>query len=175
VGKQYQHVDGTSFAAPIVTSIVAQMIEANPRLTPGAIKNILISTADRIAGAPAIRQGFGVVNARRAVELAKKEQHALNTVGCNPPRVQNGHLVFVYHDDEARRVSLAGDFNGWDIASNLLTKDTSGLWLCKFATPGPGSYQYKFVIDDKRWIEDPSNGMKVVDGFGGLNSVLVVR
>jgi 1,4-alpha-glucan branching enzyme len=89
--------------------------------------------------------------------------------------VHDEHLVFVYHDDEARRVSLAGDFNGWDIASNLLTKDTSGLWLCKFATPGPGSYQYKFVIDDKRWIEDPSNGMKVVDGFGGLNSVLVVR
>ena len=24
-------------------------------------------------------------------------------------------------------------------------------------------------------IEDPSNGMKVVDGFGGLNSVLVIR
>ena len=171
----YQHVDGTSFAAPIVTSLVAQMLEANPRLTPGAIKNILISTADRIAGAPAIRQGYGIVNARRAVNLAKNEQHALNTVGCSPPRVQNGHLVFVYHDDEARKVSLAGDFNGWDIGKNLLTKDTSGLWLCNFATPGPGSYQYKFVVDDKRWIEDPSNGMKVSDGFGGLNSVLVIR
>jgi subtilisin family serine protease len=173
--NDYQHVDGTSFAAPIVTSIVAQMIEANPQLTPGAIKNILVSTADRIAGAPAIRQGFGVVNARRAVEFAKTEQHALNTVGCSPPRVQNGDLVFVYHDDEARKVSLAGDFNNWDIASHSLIKDRSGLWLCKFATPGPGSYQYKFVIDDKRWIEDPSNGMKVVDGFGGLNSVLVIR
>jgi len=173
--NKYQHVDGTSFAAPIVSSIVAQMIEANPQLTPGAIKNILISTADRIASAPAIRQGFGVVNARRAVELAKTEQHALNTVGCSPPRVQNGELVFVYHDDEARKVSLAGDFNNWNIASDPLIKDTIGLWLCKFATPGPGSYQYKFVIDDNRWIEDPSNGMKVVDGFGGLNSVLVIR
>ena len=173
--NEYQHVDGTSFAAPIVSSIVAQMIEANPQLTPGAIKNILISTADRIAAAPAIRQGFGVVNARRAVELAKTEQHALNTVGCSPPRVQNGELVFVYHDDEARKVSLAGDFNNWNIASDPLIKDTIGLWLCKFATPGPGSYQYKFVIDDNRWIEDPSNGMKVVDGFGGLNSVLVIR
>lgn len=171
----YQHVDGTSFAAPIVTSIVAQMIEANPQLSPGAIKNLLISTADRIAGAPAIRQGFGVVNARRAVALAKTEQHALNTVGCSPPRVQNGDLVFVYHDDEARKVSLAGDFNGWHTAKNPLTKDTSGLWLCKVATPGPGSYQYKFVVDDMRWIEDPSNGMKVSDGFGGLNSVLVIR
>jgi hypothetical protein len=151
------------------------MIEANPQLTPGAIKNILISTADRIAGAPAIRQGFGVVNARRAVELAKKEQHALNTVGCSPPRVQNGDLVFVYHDDEARQVSLAGEFNNWSFVSNPLMKDTSGLWHCKVATPGPGSYQYKFVVDNKRWIEDPSNGMKVVDGFGGLNSVLVIR
>jgi serine protease AprX len=175
VAAHYQHVDGTSFAAPIVSSIVAQMIEANPRLTPGAIKNILISTADRIAGAPAIRQGFGVVNARRAVELAKKEQHALNVVGCSPPRVQNGNLLFVYHDDEAHNVSLAGDFNRWNPVSHPLTKDASGLWLSKLATPGPGSYQYKFVVDDRRWIEDPSNGMKVSDGFGGLNSVLVVK
>jgi serine protease AprX len=175
VATHYQHVDGTSFAAPIVTSIVAQMLEANPALTPGAIKNILISTADRIADAPAIRQGFGVVNARRAIELAAKEQHALNVVGCSPPRVENGHLVFVYHDDEARAVSLASDFNSWNTGSNALTKDAAGLWLCKIATPGPGRYEYKFVVDDERWIEDPGNGMRVPDGFGGLNSVLVIQ
>lgn len=175
VATHYQHVDGTSFAAPIVTSIVAQMLEANPALTPGAIKNILISTAERIAGAPAIRQGFGVVNARRAVELAKKEQHELNVVGCSPPRVQNGQLVFVYHDDEARAVSLAGDFNGWNTTSNPLTKDTTGLWFCTVATPGAGRYEYKFVVDDKRWTEDPGNGLRVPDGYGGLNSVLVIQ
>lgn len=175
VATHYQHVDGTSFAAPIVTSIVAQMLEANPELTPGAIKNILISTADRIAGAPAIRQGFGVVNARRAVALAKNERHALNTVGCSPPRVQNGHMVFVYHDDEARTVSLAGDFNGWNITSNSLTKDANGLWSCRLATPGPGRYEYKFIVDGKRWIEDPSNGMRVSDSFGGLNSLLIIQ
>ena len=175
VSAHYQHVDGTSFAAPIVTSIVAQMLEANPALTPGAIKNILISTADRIAGTPAIRQGFGAVNARRAIELAKKEQHALNVVGCSPPRVQNGHLVFVYHDDEARAVSLAGDFNGWKADPNSLTKDATGLWLCKIATPGPGRYEYKFVVDGRRWTEDPSNGMRVSDGYGGLNSVIVIQ
>src|SRR5690349_3682050 len=90
VAAHYQHVDGTSFAAPIVASVVAQMIEANPRLTPGAIKNILVSTADRILTAPVIRQGYGVVNARRAVEFAKTEHHALNVVGCKPPRVENG-------------------------------------------------------------------------------------
>jgi serine protease AprX len=174
VGTHYQHVDGTSFAAPIVSSIAAQMIQANSRLTPGAVKNILVSTADRIANAPAIRQGYGVVNARRAVALAKTEQHALKTVGCSPPRVENGRLVFLYHDDEAKSVALVGDFNNWNTALTPLRKDESGLWLAEVEAPKAGNYQYKFIVDGSRWLEDPSNGMKVPDNYGGLNSVLAI-
>ncbi len=174
VATHYQHVDGTSFASPIVSSIVAQMIEANPKLTPGAVKNILISTADRISNAPAIRQGYGVVNARRAVELAKSEQHALNTVGCSPPRVSDGHVVFVYHDDNAHSVALAGDFNGWS-QPLALRRNPEGLWMTEIKTPKAGRYQYKFVVDGNRWTEDPSNGMKTADNHGGLNSVLVIE
>ena len=175
VAAHYQHVDGTSFAAPIVTSIVAQMIEANPILTPGAIKNILISTADRISNAPAIRQGYGVVNARRAVELAKKENHSLNGVGCSPPRVDTGRLVFVYHDDEATSVVVAGDFNGWKRDATPFSKDASGLWFAEIEAPKAGHYRYKFIVDERRWIEDPSNGLKEPDNYGGLNSVLAIE
>jgi len=174
VATHYQHVDGTSFAAPIVGSIVAQMLEANPKLTPGAVKNILISTADRITTAPAIRQGYGVVNARRAVELALREEHELKTIGCSPPRVENGRLVFLYHDDEAQSVSLVGDFNSWDTALTPLRKDESGLWVAEVEAPRAGSYQYKFIVNGSRWLEDPSNGMKVPDNYGGLNSVLAI-
>ena len=175
VAAHYQHVDGTSFAAPIVSSIVAQMIEANPEITPGAVKNILISSADRLVSAPAMRQGYGVVNARRAVELAKSERHGLNGRGCKPPRVDNGRLVFVYHDDLAHSVSLAGDFNDWAQQRTPLSKNPSGLWSAEIPAPSPGSYQYKFVVDGHHWLEDPSNGMKVSDNFGGLNSLLVVE
>jgi len=77
VAAHYQHVDGTSFAAPVVASVVAQMLEANPRLTPAAVKHLLISTADRLPGASAVRQGYGVVNAKRAVEEATHEHHVL--------------------------------------------------------------------------------------------------
>lgn len=168
VATHYQHVDGTSFAAPIVTSIVAQMIEANPSLTPSTIKNILISTADRIANQPAIRQGYGVVNARRAAQLAKAERHALNGVG---PRVENGRLLFVFHDDAADSVAVAGNFNGWT-AAPLTRKD--GLWSTDVTAPPRGRLEYKFIINGQRWIEDPSHGMKAPDNFGGLNSVLVI-
>lgn len=174
VAAHYQHVDGTSFAAPTVSSIVAQMIEANPALTPGAVKNILMSTADRI-NAPAIRQGYGMVNARRAVSLARTEQHALKTVGCGPPRVAGGRLVFLFHDDNAQSVSVAGEFNGWDVSRTPLAKDGQGLWCTEIDAPRAGSYQYKFIVDGNRWIEDPSNGLKLPDNQGGLNSVIVIE
>ena len=175
IAAHYQHVDGTSFAAPIVTSLVAQMVQANPKLTPGAIKNILISTADRIATQPVIRQGYGVVNARRAVEVARTEQHALNIVGCKPPRVENGRLLFVFHDDAARGVSVAGDFNGWSQIATPLKRNGSGLWSTEIAISHAGRFEYKFIVDGQRWIEDPSNGMKAPDNHGGLNSVVVVE
>ena len=70
INKHYKYVDGTSFAAPIVSSIIACMLEANPRLTPQQIKRLLIDTAERVPDVEVDRQGWGVVSARRAVELA---------------------------------------------------------------------------------------------------------
>jgi len=175
VAAHYQHVDGTSFAAPIVASVVAQMIQANPRLTPGAVKNILISTADRILTESVIRQGYGVINASRAVELAITEQHGLNVLGCKPPRVENGRLLFVFHDDNADSVSVAGDFNSWNQVATPLKRNASGLWSTEIVAPQVGRLEYKFIINGRRWIEDPSNGMKTPDNYGGLNSVLVIE
>src|SRR5215203_1083578 len=70
ITKNYKYVDGTSFAAPIVSSVVAQLLEANPKLTPQQIKRILISTAERLPHYEVDRQGWGVVDPRRAVEKA---------------------------------------------------------------------------------------------------------
>lgn len=70
INQHYKYVDGTSFAAPIVSSIIACMLEANPRLGPQQIKRALIDTAERVPDVEVERQGWGVVNARRAVELA---------------------------------------------------------------------------------------------------------
>src|SRR6185503_11146919 len=70
INEHYKFVDGTSFAAPIVASIVACLLEANPQLTPQQVKRILIKTAERVPDVDVDRQGWGVVNARRALQLA---------------------------------------------------------------------------------------------------------
>jgi serine protease AprX len=70
IDANHQHVDGTSVAAPIVSSIVAQMLEAQPSLTPQQIRAILASTATNLPDAPDERQGAGVVNPAQAVAEA---------------------------------------------------------------------------------------------------------
>jgi serine protease AprX len=70
INQHYKFVDGTSFASPIVASIIACMLEANPNLTPQQVKRILIETAERVDGVAIERQGWGVVASKKAVDQA---------------------------------------------------------------------------------------------------------
>jgi len=70
ITRYYKYVDGTSFSAPIVSSVIACMLEANSALTPQQVKHILISTSERLPHYEVDRQGWGVMNPRRAVEAA---------------------------------------------------------------------------------------------------------
>jgi 1,4-alpha-glucan branching enzyme len=83
-------------------------------------------------------------------------------------------LLFVFHDDGAESVALAGDFNGWDPLATPLERNGAGLWSKEVLAPSSGQFEYKFIVNGNRWVEDPSNGMKAPDSYGGLNSVIVL-
>lgn len=70
ISGHYKHVDGTSFAAPIVSSVAAQILEAAPNLKPHQVKSALIRTAVRLPHVEVDRQGWGVVNPRAAIAAA---------------------------------------------------------------------------------------------------------
>ncbi|HKG21938.1 MAG TPA: S8 family serine peptidase, partial [Blastocatellia bacterium] len=71
ISGHYKHVDGTSFAAPIVSSIAAQMLEVVPDLTPQQVKLALIKTAIRIPHVSIDQQGWGMVNPTSAINAVK--------------------------------------------------------------------------------------------------------
>lgn len=77
ISRHYKYVDGTSFASPIVASIAACMLEANPALSPQQVKRILIDTAERVPGIEVERQGWGVVSPRKSVEVALATRGAI--------------------------------------------------------------------------------------------------
>ncbi len=175
IATHYQHVDGTSFAAPITASVIAQMLEANPELSPAAVKNILISTAFRLAGFPAIRQGYGILNANQAVEKAGGEKHFLDHENYRPPFIGGGKIVFTYHDDAAESVFLVGDFNEWKRGETRFTQKKDDIWQAEIPCQPDGKYRYKFLVNDEKWMEDPNHGVKEEDGFGGFNSILLIK
>lgn len=76
----------------------------------------------------------------------------------------NGH-------QSAKKVILAGNFNGWDEGAIQMTPDADG-WHLRADLP-PGRYEYKFIVDGT-WIHDPENKDVVHNEHGTLNSVLYV-
>ncbi len=89
------------------------------------------------------------------------------------PQSRSG-VLFAINAPGAHDVRLAGDFNGWIPDRDVLSlKEEGGLWK-KFVFLGPGTYQYKFVVDDE-WREDPQNGVVAQDTLGGQSSVVVVE
>ena len=171
VAAHYQHVDGTSFAAPVVASVVAQMLEANPALTPAEVRRILLATASPVPGIAALRQGHGVMDAAAAVAAARREAHA-GAGGPGGPRVENGRLVFTFHDDDAMSVAVAADFNGWDPAGLPMVLQSGGVWRAELPVPPPGRHRYKLVVDGARWLPDPSHSLREADPHGSFNSLL---
>ena len=170
----YQHAEGTSFAAPLVASAIACMLEANPRLTPPLIRQILMSTAEPVPGAPRERQGAGALAAGAAAARAIAERHHPGSGWEKLPRFTPQGVIFGIHDDDAGGVEVCGSWNEWKPPGIRLTHDHDGLWRTPPIPIPPGTYSYKFVIDGTRWMDDPVNPRKVHDNVGGLNSVLLV-
>ena len=103
-----------------------------------------------------------------------------------PHKVENG-ILFQYDAPSARQVNLAGNFpdNEWLRYGNKIdiTHDDGkngdkiagdGIWsIVKQLVPG--RYEYKYVVDRNSWIEDPNAIETIDDGYGGNNSVLIVK
>jgi len=83
-------------------------------------------------------------------------------------------IKFVLVAPQASRVSVVGDFNGWDAAATPAMRQPDGSWTT-FVTLEPGRHVYSFVIDGAHFVADPEAPIAPDDGYGHRNSVVVVR
>lgn len=79
---------------------------------------------------------------------------------------------FVYVDDDASSVSVAGDFSQWDpISLSPRTVNGKTVWT-GLVRVRRGEHEYQYVIDGQKWVTDPLAPVKRDDGFGAENAVL---
>ncbi len=70
-------------------------------------------------------------------------------------------VMFVYRG-KGKKVSVAGEFNGWNTYGGRMTQKGDEVWYHQEHL-APGEYMYKIVVDG-RWILDPDNRLTKYDG-----------
>ena len=174
ISPHYMHVDGTSFAAPIVCSVIAQMLEINPYLTVKEIRHLLFSTAKRIESISPERQGFGIIKPRKAVLKVLQKETIMKPYTSPLINDEKKTIEFYIENTCAEQISLAGTFNRCAQDVLLMEPANNGLWKIEIPMLPRGKYHYKFLIDKHHWMEDIDNPFREPDGFNGFNSVLIV-
>lgn len=82
-------------------------------------------------------------------------------------------VMFLYENESASSVCVAGDFNAWETRAHCMMKGDNG-WKLGVELPS-GRYCYVFVVDGDRWVPDPGALLHEENGFGGESSVLIVE
>ena len=84
-------------------------------------------------------------------------------------------IEFYIQNGCAQQISLSGSFNHWAQDVLQLKQMKNGTWKIEIPMLPNGKYYYKFFIDDRMWVEDVDNPVRVPDGRNGWNSVLVIE
>jgi hypothetical protein len=124
----YEVHQGTSFAAPSVAGIMAQLYQAYKEMNGGSnppsalIKAVLCNTAEDLGNpGPDYRHGFGLVHAGRAYEALRDRQYVADSL---PPMGRHSHpLEIPAGISEARIMLYWPDKEGAPGAAKALVND----------------------------------------------------
>lgn len=84
-------------------------------------------------------------------------------------------VVFMLDWPSARKVAVIGSFNQWNPEGYLMDRASSGEpWIIHLQLE-KGKYNYAFLIDDQTVVPDPHSLWQQADGFGNLNSSIIVE
>ena len=147
-------VFGWSVAGLAAAALLGAFLLTSERAVPGAP-----ATPTKASVAPAANQAPPPVAA-----LAADDRGG---VALQP-------VQLVFRAPLAARVSVVGDFSGWDPSKAVMTRDSgSGLWSVTLALT-PGRHVYAFLVDDSVWVRDPRAPAAADADFGRPGSVLLV-
>jgi hypothetical protein len=160
----------TAQSKPAVTIPPPQVLGVDPR--PG--HNILKDPAqiDEILKAGSLQISDSKATAVAAASTSSAQSHSPESASQAGNAPSKRRVAFQFQRP-ARSVKIAGDFTHWTDSPVDMIAAGEGQWSAIVQLP-PGEYAYRFIADGE-WCEDPHCGRHTPNGFGGQNSVVVVR
>jgi AMP-activated protein kinase-like protein len=148
-------------------SVWARMFEARS-LTLSPARTALIA-----AGLVGIGVFAGVFANNRGTRSISGGQPPVAAAPAQPPVSTDTVVKFVFVAPQAGKVSVVGDFNGWDDTKTPMVRvANNGTWSVTLPMSA-GRHLYGFVVDGA-WAADPNAPIAPDDGFGHANSVKLV-
>lgn len=157
------------FVAPALERVASGPPPSAPLLAPPSPSGEGTPAAPRSAE-PARSAGSPVLS------TAPEGERKRSAVVASAPKVQviKEVKIFFYHPP-ASKVAVTGDFNDWnEDGVPLKAAGKPGLWETDLRLP-PGVYSYNFIVDGERLVPDPNATNQMPDGYGGTNSLLLVK
>jgi serine protease AprX len=149
----YLSLSGTSMATPVVSGTVALMLQANPSLTPNAVKAILQYTAQTYAGFDPLTQGAGFLNAKGAVDLARHFAIPSKTY----PSTTGWSAKVTWGNRRFQGGRLTRDANAWSTAVSWGAPLTSSGQKVEFGVLCSNSDCSSGNVSSSRWNTDAAS------------------
>ena len=75
-------------------------------------------------------------------------------------------------DSTAGKVSVVGDFNGWDPFVHPLKPRSNGTKSVSVTLPVSQRFAFRYLDEHGQWLDDEAAHEYVDNGIGGVNSVV---
>ena len=80
-------------------------------------------------------------------------------------------VTFEWPKGDIKNIALAADFNQWEVTPMKLNKKTK-TYNFKVRLPKDQSYQFRYLINESQWENDPKADGYISNNYGEDNSLL---
>ena len=82
-------------------------------------------------------------------------------------------VKLTFNFDNAERIAVIGLNNDWENSIEM-NKKKDGSFTCDVSLPKNSQHEFKYLVNDTIWLNEPEADHERPNMFGGSNSVIVL-
>ncbi len=82
-------------------------------------------------------------------------------------------VKFTFNVDNAETVEILGLNSDWENAV-IMSRKKDGSFTADVSLPKNSEHQFKYLVNETQWLNEPEADKEIANEFGGSNSVIVL-